>query len=322
MKLTKFLIKKCKACFKKTQCAYPLILDDCLTECLEYMFPGEGFVRFYLHDVARDMQKLETADARPYFDKVSDARNLIFHIRDNAWLAQHLSYQLACHPCAELAGQEKLSLATLEKFVAQSPKFDAKRREFEGYLVKSYISECLDYQSDDFYTRSIEKILESSSPNYDKLFRDRVVKAMKYLGVSEHSIETSLEVNAQLWRKDVMGLAFANRYHDLGVTYTKGRTFQIPHRDVVDTKSVYHKYVNHRNMPEVYLLPRENMKQPARTVYDNWLCLREYEYYLNHQKVIDEMGTATRSMKISRRQAKKIAQLLKDFEKQNSLQKG
>ena len=67
MKLIKFLAEKFKACTKKTQCEYPLMLDDCLAECLEYMFPGEGFVRFYLHDITRDIKKLTTDDIRPYF---------------------------------------------------------------------------------------------------------------------------------------------------------------------------------------------------------------------------------------------------------------
>ena len=40
---------------------YPQILDTCLQDCLDHMFPGEGFVRFYMHDVVKDIKKNKSA---------------------------------------------------------------------------------------------------------------------------------------------------------------------------------------------------------------------------------------------------------------------
>ena len=296
---------------------YPQILDTCLQDCLDHMFPGEGFVRFYMHDVVKDIKKVKVADIRTLFQKTDDARNLLFHIRDDAWLTEHLAYHLQRYTCPELETLGALSKDTLQKFVATSPVFDKQRCEFEQHLVKSYISECLDYKNDDFFSRSIEKILETGSENYDKLFRCRVIDAMNFLGVNRSKIEDGLELNADLWRRDVMGLAFANRYRDLGVTYTKGRTMQIPHEDVVDTKSAYHKYVNRRNITEYYLLPRADMSKRARTIYDKWMCLREYEYYLNHKNVIDRLGTATPNMKIKQKVSKQLLCEINDLDKNN-----
>lgn len=316
MKLKDFLGNKfSKNILKQKQ--YPQILDTCLGDCLDYMFPGEGFVHFYLRDVMRDIKKVKVADIRPLFQKSNDSRNLIFHIRDDAWLATHLQTYIQRFTCPELENLGTLSLETIQKFVATSPVFNAKRCEFEQHIIKSYISECLDCRCDDFYSRSIEKILETGSANYDKLFRSRVINAMNFLGVDRFKTEEGLEINAGLWRQKVMGLTFANRYPNLKVTYSQGRTFQIPHEDVVDTKSAYHKYVNHRNVKESYLLPREDLQDSSRAIYDNWMCLREYEYYQEHKRVIDQLGTATKNMKTSPKTIKKIATNLANFEKQN-----
>ena len=306
MKLKSFEANK----FPKTDIInlqYPEILDTCLRDCLDYMFPGEGFVRFYLHDVVNDIKKTAVDDIRPLFKKTDDSRNLMFHIRDDAWLTEHLAYYVKRYQCPELETLNPLSTETLFKFVTTSPVFEKKRSEFEQHMIKAYINECLNYRSDDFFSRSIEKILETGSDNYDKLFRSRVINAMNYLGVKRYQTEIGLELNADMWRTEVMGLTFANRYRNLIVTSGKGRTLQLPLEDVVDRKSIYHKRVKQHNVKEFNLIPREKMQEDTCVLYDNWLCLREREYYLEHKYVIDQLGTMTPNMKISEKKSKQIA---------------
>lgn len=300
---------------KTQQKHYPRVLDTTLKDCLDYMFPGEGFIRFYMRELMRDVKKTEVTDIRTLFNNVVDPRNLMFHIRDNLWLAQHLS----CY-AERLAGDnQKIPLSTLENFVGSSLVFDRKRREFEKNMVKAYIGECLNYRVDDFYSKSVEKIIETSSTNYDKLFRARVVNAMNFLGVDARSIEEGLELNGDLWQDEVMGVTFANRYAHLGVTASQGETFQIPNDDIMQTKSAYHKYAKHRNLKESHLIPPEELNSDAREVYDNWMALRRYEYQQKHQDVIKKLNKANfKQTKLNTKEVRRITEFLAQNDKQNS----
>ena len=306
-KLKSFILTKV---LKQQKQTYPTILD----EALGHVFPGEGFVRFHMHDMVKDIKQSKTQEIRSLFGDYTKSRNLIFHVRDNAWLAKYIKHN------TEIQQIRCLPLKDIENYVENSSMFNAERREFEQFLVKSYILECLDVRGDDFYSCSMEKLLESGSENCDKLFRSRVVNAMNYLGVDQQSIEFALEMNASLWRKNVMNLAFANRYKDCGVTYSLGRQLYLSNEEVVDSNSVYYKY-GHCKINEEYCLPRECLKKPLRVLYDNWICLREYEYYHNHKNVIDKLGTATRNMQIQHQDLKKITRLLHDYESKNSHEK-
>jgi len=320
MKLGSFLNETFSRKYLTNETQYPKVLDTSMHDCLDYMFPGESFAHFYVRDIVNDIKKsnikdIHLLDVDSLFNHCSDSRNLIFHMRDVNWLTRHLRYYIDNFSFKGLENVGFVSLSMLQDFVANSPVFDAKRSEFEKYIVKAYIEECIDCKSDDFYSRSIEKILESGSPNYDKLFRSRVVNAMKFLGIGDESIETGLELNAPLWRKDVMDLSFANRYkNNLNITYTMGHYLQIPDEDLFDKKSVYHNYSKKAFIEEAYVLPRESLNGYTRSIYDKWFCLREYEYYHNHKKTIDKLNTATRNMKISRKQAKKIYAMMTELE--------
>lgn len=162
----------------------------------------------------------------------------------------------------------KIKTPVIREYVETAIPFDVYRNDYEQSLVKGQILYMLyHYMPNAIMDPKYSAQKINHSHNYDKLFRAGVVSSLKCLGMDQHAAEVGVEQNADLWRNITMEETFRNRYYGLNT---------IP--------SVYGDYEKRHN----------------------WLRLREYQYYCAHQDIIDELGTATPSMKMSPSEAWEI----------------
>lgn len=119
--------------------------------------------------------------------------------------------------------------------------------------------------------------------DYDKSFRRMVIDGMNYLGIDQHTTERVLEKNAQLWRQPTMVATFEKFY------YPQAEQPENP----VDLENWLRLKTEHQRL---------------------WLQCREYEYYREHQAIIDAMGTATPNMRLTPEQVRLLTEDLLRYE--------
>lgn len=168
----------------------------------------------------------------------------------------------------------KIKFNTIKKFIETDKEFDNARNQYEVNLVELQIRNLIDYKNckDNINfndTNSYHPLFSPQKSNPDKVFYETIVNSMKKIGINQHSIQVGLEVYAPLWRKELMIEAYYNKYCN---------------KETVKS-SDWHQLVVAVNFEKL------------------WLQQREYQYYQEHHKIIDELGLATPIMKISEKQA-------------------
>lgn len=273
-----------------------------LDQYLDEFFPTQNYIN-------ATMKNLEWLD-RDYHT-IFNIRFLPFHTRDEIWLARYVEKSLSQLLCFEnnqgdlgaINHRKELPYATLNedkwlvdlvyrnmpvefssirKYVEVSPKFDAKRCEYEQGVVRGYMRNWLsDCQANDFFMKGEDKVRLANNLNCDKKFRNKVSQAMASLGIDKDSVEAGIELNADLWRKNLMRRAFYNEKTKL-------------EHDQLETLFKYDFPV----LKDLLVNEYRNL--------DTWVQLREYDYYQDHKAVIDQLGTATPSMKLNPDEAMKL----------------
>ena len=206
---------------------------------------------------------------------------LPFHTRDEKWLAKYVYSTVK-----EAEPETAVKFANVKKFVATSRDFDAFRRRYEENLTREQIKFIYNdyvFSGENAYFRH----LDDQKNNLDKAFRNEVVKTLTYMGVDEHSVEIGLEKNADLWRERTMLQSFNNRFYP-------------ENREDKNDKSLW------RNNPH-------NMREHR----DAWLRLRECMYYQEHKDIIDELGLATKNMRMSDHECINLSSRVIDFYKKH-----
>jgi|GEM_PF-6728667 len=229
---------------------------------------------------------------------------LIYHTRDNNWLAHYLNdfvkfmqkmekreTQLTGKPIdtKDLASlkefnQPKIRFSHVKKFVETDAVFDQERNNYEEDLVRAQIKFMMHDNKPngllmhsaynhannqfllvkDFDVQSIHK-----EPNADKVFRNTVVKAMSQLGIDQHSVEVGLEKHADLWRDQMMTQAYYNQY---------------------PLQPENENAVNDEGINEVVNVMREGFK-------DTWLRARKGKYFEDNQNILEELGKTEMQLK-------------------------
>ncbi len=259
--------------------------------------------------------------------------NFIHHLHDDAWMAKYIdklikkNSQKETHEKAvfennkehnrnqfadNLFSNDKKSLfnnkknsvrlSTIKKFVTTYEEYDKARKSYEEDLTRAQISYMMENNTPNQILPESEiepyddPIYAQTGFNYksytlnvnaDKIFYQCVMQAMNNLGLDKHSTELSLEKNAGIWRKKMMLNAYFSRILN---------TVENVNDDMkgYDTrKLIFDKYQSKENY---------------------WLLLREYEYYQDHKDIIDELGTATETMKATETQVKTWRRMVKKIE--------
>jgi len=222
-----------------------------------------------------------------------DNTHLFFHARDNKWLVRYILAGLDEVRCRQLNEKEKdptvqilkyITPQTIVSYITQSPNFKAQRAKYEENVVKAYINILKDAKIDDFQVHDYEKRIYRKKPDYDKIFRIKTVKAMRFLCFNARSYEPAIEKNADLWRDQVRRQTFANIYH-------------------------LNKYLYEETVKKLKLFaPRmfAEINDLLEDIYQTWAAARDYVYYNENQETIDKLNLATPNMKMSEVEYRKM----------------
>ncbi|MBQ3494365.1 MAG: hypothetical protein IJA69_03020, partial [Clostridia bacterium] len=166
-------------------------------------------------------------------------------------------------------------IKNIKKYVETSKNFEQARHNYELEIVEWLILYMLNGGEGWLIPDGYDELFLLVDPNVDILFRAGIVKTLLAIGMDEEVVEEGIEKNAKLWRKQYMLKAFAHKYEPF--LYGNG---QIEPAD-------------------------QNHKQ-------NWLKLREYEYYYSHKESVDSYGELTEAMKMSKEQMLELIQTLSE----------
>ncbi|MBR4419130.1 MAG: hypothetical protein IKT33_03945 [Clostridia bacterium] len=222
-----------------------------------------------------------------------DHTHLFFHARDNKWLVQYILACLDEVRCMQFNEKEKdptvqvlkyITPQTIVSYITQSPNFKAQRAEYEQNVVKAYINILKDAKIDDFQVHDYEKRIYRKKADYDKIFRNKIVKAMRFLCFSARTYEPAIEKNADLWRDQVRRQTFENLFH-------------------------LNKYLDNETLNKCNLFaPRvfAEINNALEDIYQTWSAARDYIYYQDNQETIDKLNQATPNMKLSEVEYRKM----------------
>lgn len=238
------------------------------------MFPGPEEVSQILKKI---MESIENKKGHQ-LDNMPMASLVLLHTRDEDWLAKYIRIYASYYQCESILTNQEGKITNIEipfevakKYVKVSPKFNQYRQKLERDLVKS----CIEYGEIDMEKQGLQ-----NSVVYDELLRSRVVMNALKMGIGRDTIETGLERNASVWRKPAMYRTFINQAKSKKPNYLTD-----------SQRDILYKY--DENEWEHFII---NELQYMHY----WVCNRENEYYQKYKKVIDQVGTATPSMKLSK----------------------
>lgn len=213
------------------------------------------------------------------------------HTRNNAWLKKYVKAVAETHNPGY-----KFLPESINYFVKDAIGFKTMRDDYEQRVVAAQIPYML--------KNPVSNVLMGDEPspylkkgdfNYDKFFRSEVVRIMSGLGIDKRNIESSLEQNADLWRKQTMEIAFENQHYPLMNVINERKEF----------KPWWNRFAK--------------LKQAHQAA---WIKRREYEYYQDHQTIIDQLDLATNAMKMKPNELKMLDQKIKFYEKMRVMMLG
>ena len=269
MKLKNIIIKKANCItLNSSEKKYFRVLDKYVVD----IFPCQGVTNENLKKLLTEgKNKLDYNNLFPYL--------LPMHTNDSAWLAKYLD--VSCHflQMEPFLTDKKINsnkicqipFNVIEKYIAESPKFEHYRSKYEQDVIKSCIE----------VTHDIEKTNNGvNNFAYDDYFRSRVIYNCLRLGIERTPVEKCLESNAHLWRKKVMYITFGNQMKINHPNYLNQEKRELLHKF---NSEEWEGFVN-KEMKYMHL----------------WICKREYDYYQRHKNSINKVGTATRCMKLNK----------------------
>lgn len=161
----------------------------------------------------------------------------------------------------------------IKRFMDTSPLFETLRHNYELEIVKWQIDYMRHGGDGWLMPAGFDEFSLLFSNQVDVMFRGGVVKTLSAIGMNREVIEEGIELNADLWRDRYMNLSFSHEFEP--VVFLKGS-------------------------PE----------KASEEFRQNWLTLRNYNYYNNHKRVVDLYGTKANGMDMSEEEAKQLQALV------------
>lgn len=152
------------------------------------------------------------------------------------------------------------------RYICTSGEFVKNSHEYELEIIKWQINFMLNDGSGWVLADGYDDMMMLFDPNCDIGFRESVIKTLSAIGLSKRIIEQGLEQNSDLWRDFVMSRAFENTYNPTAYVF---------------------------NLYEDKLSPADEKHK------QNWLKMRNYEYYQRHKQSVDSFGNPTEDMNLS-----------------------
>ena len=141
-----------------------------------------------------------------------------------------------------------------------------------SHLSNTFNQDALKAQIAGLLADSANTAVAPDSKNYDQELRATMVANLVELGLDQHAAEVAVETNADLWREQAMTRTFQNR-HNFAAALKKNQ--------------------------EIFAGPCGHLDEFYDEYCAAWLKYREFNYYLQHRDIVNELGTATANMKIT-----------------------
>ena len=159
-------------------------------------------------------------------------------------------------------------------YIRLSKLFEELRHSYELEIVRWQIKWMLNGGEGWLMPYGTDEFDLMFSPDVDRIFRAGVVKTLTRIGMDKEVVEEGIEIFSNLWREYYMKKAFQHAYEPFGFM-------------------------------------RKTKLEPASEEHkQNWLKMRRYEYYMEHQKIIDEVGSAHKDMFMSGLEVNELRNLL------------
>ena len=203
--------------------------------------------------------------------KLINDPNLIMNLQDDDFVSK---YVVVNHNSFYRYNDAvKIDQATALKYITTSPKFAEKRNELEQIIVNNYIEIHKQGENDFAFNHEVLKS-KDTSPIYDEMFRDDVVAAMSSIGLQADNIQTALELNREQWLPDARRIAFKNCQDN----------------QIDKVQSIFLQ-----TNPAL----AEEYRHAVVEYFNQWNQMKDCQYYLVNQAVIEKTDTVTPGMKIS-----------------------
>lgn len=242
---------------------------------LDFLFLGKSFSKEIIKELKYDDKKIS---------RIYDVRYLPFRIYDNEWLVKYINkkYNDELKSILNITRRGALSetlkyvpVDYIKLYVENSPIFEQKRCDFQRNLVIAYL-QVSQTCCDDFYADIETKKREIKSPEYDVLLRERVVNAMKYLGLNKDIVENTIESNKNLWYNTTRKLTFINVFNQKRLLLSQKERSMLLKKSPVAAR---------------------NLVNTENKLFQSWNALCDIKYNQRHQSVIKQTKTATVNMK-------------------------
>ncbi len=216
--------------------------------------------------------KILESDKNQFVNDLYTAVDLPKHTQDTRWLTDYIDHliNLTVHGY----DNTKVSRENIKAFIETDPEFIAERNRYEEDIVCLIIQKLMAERKFGFANDDMMNLKMNFTVNTDEVFRQEITTQATKIGIGSISIETGLEKNADLWREKTMETEFINRYI----------------RPIVSQR----QNVNGKNFVEIL--------SKVSAMRNEWIALRENEYYKKHKAVIDFLDSATYDMKLKPRE--------------------
>ena len=214
-----------------------------------------------------------------YLEDQYQIHDLPFHIDDHDWLVQYTAASIH-----RLDPKANYTLAEIRHFVDTSPAFQQAMNNFENQLIKSKIMCTQTAEPSASDKKRYKKF--GTVYYYEEVFRNQILYEMEMLGVDRNTTEIALEQNADLWREREMRHTFRDIFYPTEKQPVKGKA----------------------------ALAWFTLSQAHES---EWVKYREYEYYRDHQAVINQAQAVTPNMKMTAEDLWKLLDTLNAYNTQS-----
>lgn len=291
MKLKKIVSKfSTNGLVNKSQLAKDFQLLD---EYLDDIFPNQETTKKIVKNLTKD-------DGESNF--IFHFKTLPFRTRDDIWLSMFIE-RVLCQIISlkkdqAVFGEEKsqellpyrnvkrdtfyfspvyelapVSTKTILKYVKTSPKFEARRSQFEQDFVKAYIAKWIvTNQPDAFFNEAKRKSIETDV-NFAKNFPIEIMQMMTNIGIAKKNIEIALTATTGIWLRSTLRKTFINR----------NNLYSVPNLTMLKKYDVQAWRV---------------LSEMKTDSMENWVNIKEKEYFDKNKRMMNKYGVMSKAMKM------------------------
>lgn len=244
-----------------------------LHNILDDVFPAQSSIGSFLEILST----LKNCEALNMYSLTT----LPLHIHNDEWMFYYIKNLL--NSCKTLYNIDPKHISN---FINHDPEYISRREQYEQAVFYTEMSRLLNsIQSDNLDNPKSTPYRIKNSVNAVEDFHQTLVNHLtKKLNFEQHTVEIYLEKNSDLWRSQLMNLAFINQC------------------------------INPLKPCKVYIGEKQYLNIVYRVYAQKtiWTKIEEFKYYQKHSPIIDELGTHTNAMKMRHEDAENTVRVFKE----------